>query len=290
VGSSRPQIHLVHGDSVKFVKPKPTDQFSVSDVPNWPTIAFETDSSGPHNWQWSLVWGSFRKSGAETTASNKWDANTAIANCGGTLTINATVNHSTVSMALRINGANPSVPLVTQYLSTKTGSAGFDKVIGHESKFKHFDSKGEPIKSFDNGYGMCQLTRPTPNFEQVWNWKMNVDAGLALYAQKRAAALAYLSQSGRTYSDEQLVRETVCRWNGGRYHEWDGTVKKWMRPSNILCDPMTGNIGWDMNDAKNKGQSEELLHKRDSASYSKPPAAGAHWQYLGVCYADRLLD
>ena len=79
---------------------------------------------------------------------------------------------------------------------------------------------------------MCQLTNPTPSFEQVWNWKRNVDGGLALFARKRTStsAITYLSESGRNYSPERLQRESVCRWNGGRYHEWDADKSTVMPP------------------------------------------------------------
>ena len=146
-----------------------------------------------------------------------------------------------------------------------------------------------PVKSFDNGYGMCQLTTPPPTADQVWNWKLNVNGGLALVSGKRGDAIKYLSQSGRTYTDDQLNHEAVCRWNGGSYHVWDDKSKAWARPSNILCDSATGNIGWNMDDAENKGKTEAELHKRDSGTYSKPPQSGAHWKYSGVCYADAIL-
>jgi hypothetical protein len=174
------------------------------------------------------------------------------------------------------------------YLSTRR-QRRFDKLVEHESKCRHFNAQNEPIKSFDNGFGMCQLTTPAPTFEQVWNWKMNVDGGLALFAQKRSAAVAYLGQSNRTFTSDQVKYEAVCRWNGGAYHVWDAQAGKWVRNPNVLCDSKTGNIGWDMTDAANKGKTEEELHKRDGGSYSGAPGAGAHWKYFGVCYADRIL-
>lgn len=128
-----------------------------------------------------------------------------------------------------------------------------------------------------------------PSFEQVWNWKLNIDGGLKLFEQKRTSETIYLSQLKRSYTSGQLKYETVCRWNGGSYHVWDAKAGAWVRPANILCDKTTGNIGWDLNDAQNKGKNEAQLHARDKASYGKPPAAGAHWRYLGVCYADRIL-
>jgi hypothetical protein len=101
-----------------------------------------------------------------------------------------------------------------------------------------------------------------------------------------AAAVAYLSRGGRTYTADQASLEAVARWNGGRYHEWDATAGAWVRNANILCDSATGNIGWDMSDPANAGQTEQQLHQRDAASYRRGPQAGSHWGYYGVCYAD----
>ena len=287
---------------MKFLKPKPTDIFSVTASADWPSIEFETDGSGGHTWAWTVEWGTFKKTGSVKTTGNSWDAGPAISGFGGKLTVVATMAQGTTPppnntgsipppamISVKIIGTNPAATAVDAYLTTKPDSAGFEKIIAQEARYKHFNTKNEPIKSFDNGYGMCQLTTPTPTFEQVWNWKLNVDGGLKLFAQKRASAIAFLTQSSRSYTSDQLKYETVCRWNGGSYHVWDTTALKWKRPSHILCDSRTGNIGWDMNDADNKDKTEADLHKRDSADFSKAPGAGANWKYSGVCYADHVL-
>ena len=204
-------------------------------------------------------------------------------------TVRAEAGGSNASITVKVKGTNPTAAEVTHTSRTKANSDGFDRIITHESKFKHFEGNGEPVKSFDGGYGMCQLTFPAPTFEQTWNWKHNVDGGLKLFEQKRAVAIAYLTQNNRTYTVDQLKREAVCRWNGGAYHEWDAKTSRWTRSHTMLCDSKTGNIGWDMTDPANKGKSEAELHNRDSGSYSSPPAAGARWKYSGVCYADRIL-
>lgn len=274
---------------MNFSKPTPNDTFTINGAAEWPSIVFQTDATGAHTWQWTLTWGSFTKSGREQTASNVWDANAVVKDCGGTLTVRAEASKAFATMTVKIKGTNPNAADVTQYLGTKLDSAGFDKIIQHESKCRDFNSTGEPVKSFDNGYGMCQLTTPTPTFEQVWNWKLNVNGGLNLFSQKRAAAVGYLSQSGRSYTDEQLKYETVCRWNGGAYHQRDEKAGKWIRPTSILCDTKTGNIGWDMTKTENAGKTEADLHTRDSGSYSMPPTSASGWKYSGVCYADRIL-
>lgn len=275
---------------MKFIKPRMDETFTITAAPEWPSIKFETDEKGAHTWNWSIEWGKFKKSGKDTTTGSAWDAKEAIINYGGKLTVRVEANKKSASITVKVKGTNPTDTIVKQYLLTKANSAGFDKIIGHESKFKNFNSQNEPIKTFDNGYGMCQLTTPAPNYEQVWNWKKNVDGGLELFEKKRQSAITYLSQSQRTYTSDQLKYETVCRWNGGSYHEWDTTNKKWVRNSDILCDSNTGNIGWDINDEKNSGKTEAELRKRDSSKYSKPPDSNSHWKYSGVCYADKILD
>jgi hypothetical protein len=274
---------------MKFTKPASNQLFTITSAPAWPTIVFETDANGAHTWQWSISWDMFTESGSVPTAANTWNAAPAIANRGGVLTVKATAGAASATIAVRINGTNPTAVDVTQYLATKPQSDGFGRIVQHETKCKHFNASNEPIKSFDKGYGMCQLTTPPPTFEQAWNWNRNVDGGLALFAQKRASALNYLGQNGRVFTEQQVTYETVCRWNGGAYHRWDAGANKWARTPTILCDSKTGNIGWDMTDAENAGKTEAVLHARDSASYSKPPGPGAHWKYFGVCYADRVL-
>jgi hypothetical protein len=274
---------------MKFLTPRPNSTHTITSVPDWPSIEFETDTEGPHTWQWTLTWGIFRLNGTASTPGKKWNAKAVTTNYGGTLSVRAQANKELAVISVQIKGTNPTAAEANRYLATKPDGAGFDKILAHETKYKHFNARNEPVKSFDNGYGMCQLTTPRPTFAQVWNWKLNIDGGLKLFAQKRTAAIAYLSQSKRTYTTDQLKREAVCRWNGGAYHEWDTKAGKWVRQSNILCDTATGNIGWDMNDADNKGKTEADLHKRDAAAYRKAPAKGSHWKYSGVCYADRVL-
>jgi hypothetical protein len=273
---------------MKIITPGINTTVKITSTPDWPTLNFTTDGSGSHTWRWTLAWGNFKKSGVQNTPGNKWDAKATITNYGGTLTLQAEANKQMATIAVKIRGTNPTAAEVTRYLATKANSSGFEKILEKETSFHHFKND-EPIKSFDNGYGMCQLTSPVPTFDQVWNWKLNIDAGLKLFEQKRLSAVSYLGQGKRSYTASQLKYETVCRWNGGAYHEWDAKAGKWIRHPNILCDSQTGNIGWDLNDPENKGKTEAQLHKRDAGNYSKAPQTGSHWKYIGVCYADRLL-
>src|SRR5260370_39512283 len=221
---------------MRITTPASNATFVISAAAESPSMPFATDGTGAHNWNWEIHWDKFRKSGIASTASNTWDASDVVTNLGGTLTGRVTASNQTGSRGVTIKGTNPTAADVTQFLGTKPNSDGFDKIIHHESGSQHFNVKGEPKKSFDGGYGMCQLTSPAPSFEQAWNWKMNVEGGLSLFASKRQTATNYLGQSNRSYTPEQLRYETVCRWNGGSYHEWDATGAKWVRHPNILCD------------------------------------------------------
>lgn len=258
----------------------------------WPSVIFHTDAvldpGEQLHWEWSVQWRHFSAGGAVQTNAPFWDAQTAIADYGGSLTVIARRGIvSTASTSVQILGTQPDSCDVIAYLNTHPGSSGFDKILAHESCMKHFDGTGNPEHSFDNGYGMAQLTEPPPTYQQVWNWKHNVNGALSLYAEKRAAAIAYLSRHG-SYTERQLVHETVSRWNGGSYHLWDSKLG-WIRKPTILCDSKTGNIGWDITREANKGKSEAVLHARDAACYGHAPRSSDAWNYFGVCYADAVL-
>ncbi len=273
-----------------ITSPVPNTVFTISDEPAWPAIRFQSNATlAPGQqltWAWKLSWATFSKQGQQTTTSNFWDAQSVVSNLGGQLIVTVTGPGGTSSVTVKVTGVNPSSAAILAFLATQPDSRGFDAILQHESGMKHFNAQGDPIKSFDNGFGICQLTTPAPTYEQVWNWKLNISGGLALFAAKRASAKAYLSQGGRTFTQDQLIRETVCRWNGGAYHTWNGTA--WVRPTTILCDSQTGNIGWDMTNPANTGKTEAQLRARDKGTYGSP-SSPRNWQYSGVCYADRIL-
>lgn len=286
--------------ALRITSPTPNAVFTITTEPAWPALQFQTNASlSPGQkltWSWKIQWDRFSKQGKEQTTTSSWNAQSVlfqtltagvITNLGGNLAVQVTGPGGSAHCPVRIKGTNPTAAEVTQFLASQPNSTGFDLILNHESHMKHFNAHGEPIKSFDHGYGMSQLTNPPPTYEQAWNWKLNIAAGLTLFQAKQASAIAYLSQNNRTYTQDQLIRETICRWNGGSYHVWNGQA--WVRPTNILCDSRTGNIGWDLNNSANTGQTEAQLHSRDSGSYGSPPGASAHWRYFGVCYADQLM-
>ena len=273
---------------MKIISPTAGLTFNISDEPVWPSMVFKTDAAGKHTWKWTLSWKTYTLTGSAVTEDNTWDAKSGVVNFGGTLRVEVTAGADKAALSVKITGTNPTKAQVIAHLGNN--SLGYDKLLEHESHFRNFNAEGEPIKSFDNGYGMSQLTHPAPTFDQIWNWKHNVSAGFAFFKDvKLAAAKSYLSKNTRTYTDEQLMYEAVCRYNGGAYHVWDSKRGAWIRNPNMLCDSKTGNIGWDMTDATNKGKTESQLHKRDQIGYSHAPSGSCHWKYSGVCYADAIL-
>jgi hypothetical protein len=279
---------------LKIISPAPASIFQVVADPVWPAIPFriaEDLAAGQQlTWDWQIQWHTFSKKGTVVTTTNTWDAKDAVGGLGGVLTVTVRGPGGQATASVQIAGTNPAAEAILAYLASQPDSAGFDRILQHETQMMHFDSKGQPRASFDCGFGMCQLTTPAPTFEQCWSWKLNIDAGLALYAAKRQAASHYLSQNGRVFTADQLTRETVARWNGGAYHVWSSAQNAWIRNPAVLCDSKTGNIGWDMTKPDNCGKNEAALHQRDAGKYRHAPGASDSWGYFGVCYADRLLS
>ncbi len=278
----------------RITSPLLHDKFYISPDAVWPSLTFQTDAEvsaqAEITWNWLIEWGCFSSRGQAQTSSPCWEAHPVITNLGGLLTVEATQSGDSggsCSVQVHILGTQPQPRDVERYVAAQKDCTGFEKILMHETRMKHFDASGFPVKSFDGGYGMAQLTNPVPKYDLVWNWKLNVDAALKLFSQKRAEAIAYLSRKGN-HTERQLLYETVSRWNGGSYHLWDAQ-HGWIRKPAILCDSQTGNIGWNMTELQNIGKTEEELHHRDSGCYSRPPRPGDPWGYFGVCYADSVL-
>lgn len=273
---------------MRITKPARDTTLSVSSKPEWPALVFETDGAGVHAWQWTISSGSFKKSGRATSDGPTWNAAEAITDRGGLLHVTARAGGKQASAAVKIKGTNPEAGDIKAYLEGKADAELMLKIISQESRNRQFKARGEPLKSFDNGYGLCQVTNPKPSFEEVWNWQRNIDAGLRLFAEKRAKAIEWLTRKDRSYTSTQLDYESVCRWNGGYYHVWDDKAGNWVRRSDVACDSATGNIGWDMTSSDNKDKTPAELRKRDSGGYNAH-TKDSKWGYFGVCYADHVL-
>ena len=253
---------------MNMTSPRANDRFQITSDPTWPSIAFQTDSTSAHLWKWKISWKTFSRSGTANTPDNKWNAQSVITDLGGTLTVDAVAGGQTASVTVKVTGQSPSVQQVSGLPAMQPNSDGFDKLLDHQSHGTHFDGQGEPVKSFDGGYGMAQLTSPVPSYEQVWNWKKNVD-GADPFRPECTPRRSLISRKAAVPTRLfKLSNESVCRWNGGSYHVWNTTTNAWVRDPDILCDSGTGNIGWDMTDSENTSKTEAQLHARDRDAYS----------------------
>lgn len=294
----------------RWLTPKANEEFYIDSDATFPAIVFEftCEEQGPYEWSWEIQWeakrrtretGSrgtkqktFSEKGRFSSAERKWEADFDGKVLGGKLTVEVAVGSKKFVRSAIIKAKNPTREAVIELLGTIDDVVGFEAIIEKESGFRNFiNADGEPLLSFDGGYGLTQMTTPAPTYAQVWNWKENVRGGTGLYKTKQVAAKTYLGSSKRTYTADQLKLETLSRWNGGSYHTWNATAKQWERKQNIKCDTGTGNIGWDMDNAANTGMTEAQLHERDKGTYKDPKKDKTDenkWIYTGVCYADHL--
>ncbi len=296
-----------------WITPTAYQGFFIDENANFPKIYFEisTDQPPPYAWSWTVTWEAksrsretasrsesvqktFTQTGRFSSQQKKWRAELSGKVLGGTLSVEILAGKDTFKRSVIIKGKNPEQEKVSQFLSGLQDVSGFENVIEKESAFKHFiNADGEPLLSFDGGYGLTQMTKPAPSYEQVWNWKENIKVGSGLYRDKQKIAKNYLGKDNRIYTEEQLKLETLSRWNGGAYHIWSTSGQQWQRKDSILCDSKTGNIGWDKTVQENKDKTEGQLHERDQGTYTDPKKdkmISNRWTYTGICYADHLLD
>jgi len=137
---------------------------------------------------------------------------------GGVLTVTVSVRVGSAppitvtSAGLTIVGSNPSpAQIKAQANAVGANKVRFRKQMRQESSLEQFRSNGWPKYSGDNlgGVGLCQITRPAPTADQVWNWKANVQAGWTLYLEKERIARTYPInvRAGLTF------RALVAAWN-----------------------------------------------------------------------------
>ncbi len=175
---------------------------------------------------------------------------------GGRLTLKAsgkirnvatghTTTHET-SAITSIRGVNPSIAAVKERL----GNLDLQVMAFQESRFAQFkDSDGLPLFGAPNGYGIMQLDNPPATADQIWDWRANVDAGLALFAVKRQEAVTYPGRVRKKFPDatdftpEQARLETIQRYNGGRYWNWNDERKEWEKAKNSgYADKINGYV------------------------------------------------
>ena len=299
-------------DVGEWVRPNTLDKFYIDDEAVFPSIDFEirTDVPGPYTWSWVMTWdahvsglrekprgvkvATFSEKGSFTQDPTTWNARAINKVIGGKLTVTVDAGGQKFQRTVIVLGKQPNAEKIKSYVEARDATA-LEKLVAQESRFKHFiELDSEPVVAGDKGYGLTQLTRPVPTFSQIWSWKENLDAGILLVAAKKKEAKRFLDAHGSSsYTQDMLDLETISRWNGGSYHEWNSTEKKWQRKQNILCDKATGNIGWNTDIDANAGKTEAQLHERDKEEYKKMKAgqtAEHPWIYTGVCYADHVVS
>jgi hypothetical protein len=297
------EVNLEKGE---WVSPDSCAIFHIDSECKFPEIAYEikTDEDGPYDWSWELKWNvlacplrrdkarfkpkrakTFIERGNFASDSKKWNANLNDQVIGGELTVKVRAGSSTFIRKTLIRGEEAGEGKVLEELLLYAPKYPKEvdlakKIFKQESKFCHFYSDGQPLASFDNGYGLGQATDPMPSFEQAWNWKKHVNFIVTVVIpEKRKAAKRYLNKHGN-YTDENLDMETFVFYNGANHHYlvWDESAKKWIENEDVLCDPNQSNAGWDMTLAVNNSKSLEQLRHGDG---DKPI-------YTGGCYAKHI--
>ncbi|MES2615221.1 MAG: PAAR domain-containing protein [Bdellovibrionota bacterium] len=262
-------------EELKLLHPEENHSYKIAADATWPSLIFNTNKHGVHEWHWHIEWKAkhetFEKSGAAHSPHGIWDARVVIKDLGGDLTVTVKHDGKEIKRKVKIRGTNPSQDQIKEYLDKKNRGDWLYLIINQESRYKHFDKSDEPLTSFDDGYGLSQLTNPKPTYEKIWNWKLNLDSGLEVLYSKIQIAKHYLSTQGSkhppassTYTDEQLKRDTFSLYNGGHYYFWKDNLHAFVRRDDIHCIAEKTR-GWKVNDP-NHTEHE-----------------------YGVCYADKIL-
>lgn len=294
-------------ESGEWISPESCKTFYIDEDANFPDITYEikTDEPGPYEWSWQVKWtgmacpqaegkrryktgkeNTYAKNGKFQSNEKKWKADLHGV-LGGDLTVKVKAGNTTFVRKTFIRGKNPSKEKILTELDVFTNKEDVTlakKIFQQESRFRQFYSDEAPLTSFDNGYGLGQLTNPKPDYEQVWNWKAHIKDMLETRIRvARRRAKAYLDKHPG-YSQEIYDLETLAAYNGipqnQRYHNWDEENKVWVINENVICDPSQSNKGWNLEKEIHKGKSLQDL-KKDK---------GAKPFYTGRCYAEHVKN
>jgi len=104
-----------------------------------------------------------------------------------------------------------------------------------ESRFCQFDNSGLPLFGPPHGFGSMQLDKPPATARQVWDWKENVSAGIALHQKKVTEVRQHFKNiysmhpNAKKLTDEEISLAVYQYYNGGYYWEWNDKVGKWRK-------------------------------------------------------------
>ncbi len=98
-----------------------------------------------------------------------------------------------------INGQNPT----KSQIGAIAGSPWFlTRMISEESSCRQFSpDPGPPLKSFDDGYGLMQITNLPPTNDEIWNWRDNISGGKGILSGKRSQANAFWARQLEQWRD-----------------------------------------------------------------------------------------
>jgi hypothetical protein len=169
---------------------------------------------------------------------------------GGNMTIKATVIRNgekcdNKQFQHQIQGLNPPVGTIQGALPGQFQI----QIACQESHFRQFaNSPGQPLLRCEPdgriGAGVLQQTTPDPTDDAFWNWQQAINEGLGTLAQKQADAQGYPARVRRStrgcpnrtlcnanatnFTADQLLRESIQRYNGGAYWHWDHVNNVWV--------------------------------------------------------------
>lgn len=143
---------------------------------------------------------------------------------GGDANLTLKSNSLFKSLNFRIRGSQPSNSDVISEISQIQQDIWFAPYVAkHESNFVQFNEDGTPMKSFDNGYGIYQLTNPTPTCDQIWNWKSNILEGVSRLRSALYQANTWMSKQRFQAKSETGSYQTVTVRQEGNCCFKDGT-------------------------------------------------------------------
>ena len=231
----------VYGVSIQY-----DSSLHISPAPSMPSILFEaiispeTLNIEEATFNWSFVCTFYqhgrqdeRSFSATIVGDPEWEPNIGSLIAGGDCQVSLLVEIMGLELeaslgGISITGENPTNADVIAALG---GSPAVEIACwesGHV--LDQFDSAGWPLFGPPNGWGIMQIDNPPaacPLTEAViWDWRENIATGLCVINAKENDARGYPSRVRRIYpnatefTDEQLLYETIQRYNGGSYWTW----------------------------------------------------------------------
>lgn len=179
-------------------------------------------------------------------ASQTWNISGDFGNnfCGGKATISWEYVDITSeqTFVFHIRGKNPSEQTVETYIGAtpwyarpiakhegKSGGRNYAQFNPYNashhgpdwddwSMCPNRESRQPPYTSTNTGWGIFQLTNPTPSRQELWNWKANIDQGKAQLANPchTSAAAWIASQEAQQQAEEPTkpLQNFIFTFNG----------------------------------------------------------------------------